>query len=94
MEAKIATAEDSLPHFRGPAEMRAGQYVPSTFPGLISEAEEKIQKGEILKPEIRLNEYGKLLYPFWPYVIINFQLFGIVVVVIYEFYPDIVSTII
>ena len=48
-----------MPHFRGPLESRAGQYVPSTFAGLIAEAEEKIDKGEMLRPALELHEYGK-----------------------------------
>ena len=48
----------SLPYFRSAVNARAGQFVPSTFPGLIAEAEEKINSGEILRPPTTLHELG------------------------------------
>ena len=51
--------QDSLPHFRCQSETRIGQYVPSTCAGLIAEVDEKIHKGEILRPPQRLTESGK-----------------------------------
>ena len=61
-----------MAHFRCTAETRAGQYVPSTFEGLISEAEEKINKGEILRPLMRLDEYGRLKLKYQTVLLLKF----------------------
>ena len=64
VEAGKRDKQDALPHFCGPSETRAGQYVPSTFSNLILEVDAKIQQGEMLKPTARLTEFGNFYQNF------------------------------